>query len=100
MGAPPLSVFLLHFLTGHWILAPWKSSLRFTERWLRPYYEETAPQSGVMTLIVARKVSTNPVSAAVPPASVLTYHDPVKVQVDEPAGEFAELEELPASTPL
>jgi len=73
------------------VLAPWKSSLRFTERWLRPYYEETAPESGVMTLIVARKVSTNPVSATVPPASVLTYQEPAIVQVVEPAGEYTEL---------
>jgi 4-amino-4-deoxy-L-arabinose transferase-like glycosyltransferase/SAM-dependent methyltransferase len=82
---------LLHFLTGHWILAPWKSNLRFTEQWLRPYYEETAPESGVMTLIVARKVSENPVSAIVPPASLLTYHEPLRVQNVEPAGNYTEL---------
>ncbi len=71
----------LHFLTGHWILAPWKSSLRITEQWVRPYFEEAAPDNGVYTLIVARKVSANPVSAVLPPARALTYQDPKRSQL-------------------
>ncbi|HUS94248.1 MAG TPA: methyltransferase domain-containing protein [Patescibacteria group bacterium] len=81
----------LHFLTGHWILAPWKSSLRITEQWLRPYYEEVAPDNGVYTLIVARKVSTNPVSAIMPLARALTYQDPISIQAIERPRAYAEL---------
>ena len=28
---------IMHFLTGHWIVAPWRSSLRQTDAWVRPY---------------------------------------------------------------
>ncbi|MEZ4643748.1 MAG: class I SAM-dependent methyltransferase [Chloroflexota bacterium] len=34
---------ILHALSGHWIVAPWESSLRRTEQWVRPFYEEEAP---------------------------------------------------------
>lgn len=58
---------VLHFLTGHWILAPWKSNLRLTERWVRPYYREDAPRVGTMTLMVASKSASGPVEAILPP---------------------------------
>lgn len=63
---------VLHFLTGHWIVAPWKSNLRLTERWVRPYFREEFPKVGTMTLIVASKTSSGPVEAILPPpASIL-----------------------------
>lgn len=57
---------VLHALTGHWIIAPWQDNLRYTERWLRPFYEEAFPEDGTMILIVARKVADGPVEAALP----------------------------------
>lgn len=46
---------LIHFLTGHWILAPWRSNLHYTERWVRPYYQEEFPEKGTMIIFVAHK---------------------------------------------
>ncbi len=57
---------LIHALTGSWIVAPWRSNLFLTERWLRPYYDEKAPSEGTMILIVARKVENAPASAVLP----------------------------------
>jgi SAM-dependent methyltransferase len=55
---------ILHALTGHWIIAPWKENLQRTEQWLRPFYEEPFnPNEGAYILIVARKVSDEPVAA-------------------------------------
>jgi ubiquinone/menaquinone biosynthesis C-methylase UbiE len=48
---------LIHAITGHWIVAPWKKSLLPTERWIRPLYEEEYPEVGTMMLFVARKKS-------------------------------------------
>lgn len=52
-----LPSFLCHLFTRRWILAPWRRSLYFTERWLRPLFEEqfTVAQEGTMLLFVARK---------------------------------------------
>ena len=58
---------VLHALTGHWILAPWESNLRRTERWLRPFYEEEAPERGAYILFVARKKASGPIEASLPP---------------------------------
>lgn len=66
----------LHALTGHWILAPWESSLRPTERWLRPYYEEAPdPERGAYLLFVVRKQSDGPVAAHLPPPLALPTHE-------------------------
>lgn len=51
-GLPSL---ILHFFTRRWIVAPWRSSLYLTERWLRPLYAEPAPAAGSMLLFEARK---------------------------------------------
>ncbi len=65
----------LHALTGHWIVAPWPSSLEPTERWVRPYYEEEAsPVEGAYLLFVARKESSRPVAAHLPPPTPLPIH--------------------------
>ena len=57
-----------HALTGRWILAPWDSNLRSTERWLRPYYEESFGETGAYLLIIARKKADGPIPAMLPAA--------------------------------
>lgn len=58
----------LHALTGHWIIAPWESSLGPTERWVRPFFEEEAAlDGGAYLLFIARKVSNQRVEAHLPP---------------------------------
>lgn len=48
---------IIHLLTGHWIVAPWRSNLKYTERWIRPYYEEDYPRFGTMIFFITRKVA-------------------------------------------
>lgn len=63
---------VLHALTGQWIVAPWESNLRWTERWVRPFYEEApAVDEGAYLLIVARKRTTGTIPARLPAASPL-----------------------------
>lgn len=58
----------LHALTGHWIVAPWKSSLAPTERWVRPFFEEEAAvDGGAYMLFVARKESDSALQPSLPP---------------------------------
>jgi len=58
----------LHALTGHWIVAPWESSLAPTERWVRPFYEEEAAQDGgAYLLFIVRKQASGPITAELPP---------------------------------
>lgn len=58
----------LHALTGHWIVAPWESSLGPTERWVRPYYEEEASTAeGAYLLFIVRKESSQAVDTYLPP---------------------------------
>ena len=97
--AQGLPAAVMHALTGHWILAPWESSLAATERWLRPFYEEEAGEQGAYLLIVARKVSDQPIEATLPPARPFTvaeletavrHHHPVKEddpQISQACGE-------------
>lgn len=67
---------ILHAATGHWIVAPWESSLRPTERWLRPFYEEPFPAEGAYIVIVARKVSGEPIQVPLPPPEFLLGQSP------------------------
>ncbi len=57
---------IIHALTGRWIVAPWRSSLQLTERWVRPFYEETPTGEGAYLLFVARKVSDGRVEPILP----------------------------------
>lgn len=67
----------LHALTGHWIIAPWQSSLGPTERWLRPFYEEAASlDGGAYLLLIARKVADRPIAATLPPPRPLSVAEP------------------------
>ena len=60
---------IIHAITGHWIIAPWRSSLHRTEKWLRPFYEEPFdPDEGAYLLIVARKKANHPIDVPLPPA--------------------------------
>ncbi|MCL4263509.1 MAG: methyltransferase domain-containing protein [Anaerolineae bacterium] len=63
---------IMHALTGHWIVAPWESSLKWTDRWLRPYYDEPFGNEGAYLLIVARKKADGPIEAALPAARPFT----------------------------
>jgi SAM-dependent methyltransferase len=51
-GAPSL---VAKKLFGRWILVPTRWNLYFTERWLRPLYEEILPQTGAYLFFIARK---------------------------------------------
>lgn len=57
---------IMHALTGRWIVAPWRSSLQLTERWVRPFYEEAPAGEGAYLLFVARKVNDGPVEPSLP----------------------------------
>ena len=63
-----LPSWVIHALTGHWVIAPWESSLKPTERWVRPFYEEAFQDTGAYILIIAKKVSDGPVDVPLPPA--------------------------------
>jgi SAM-dependent methyltransferase len=66
---------ILHALTGHWIVAPWKSSLGPTERWVRPFYEEQSdPERGAYLLFVVRKEVRGTVRPHLPPPAALQIH--------------------------
>lgn len=66
--AQGLPAAALHALTGHWIIAPWESSLAPTERWVRPFYEEKAAQDGgAYLLFIVRKQASGPIAAELPP---------------------------------
>jgi SAM-dependent methyltransferase len=66
---------VMHALTGHWIVAPWESSLKWTERWLRPYYDEPFGDRGAYLLIIARKKADGPIEAVLPGARPFTIEE-------------------------
>ncbi|MCB8961294.1 MAG: glycosyltransferase family 39 protein [Ardenticatenales bacterium] len=82
-----LPAAILHFLLGWWIIAPWKSSLAGTDRWLRPFYNEPPPAEGAYMLLLARKTGRpNP--------------DIAELQVALPAPRPFSIPELQAREPL
>ena len=52
LGVPSL---MAKKLLGRWILAPTCWNLALTERWLRPLYEESAPETGAYLFCIAVK---------------------------------------------
>ena len=70
-----LPAAIMHFLTGHWIVAPWEQSLRPTERWLRPYFEEPFPDEGAYLFIVAEKAAEGRIHASLPPPRPFTLEE-------------------------
>ncbi|MDX1413035.1 MAG: glycosyltransferase family 39 protein [Candidatus Promineifilaceae bacterium] len=73
LGGIPSAI--IHALTGHWILGPWKSNLKWTEQWARPYYEEEFPDEGAYILFLARKKSESPIAATLPQANPFTRQE-------------------------
>ncbi|MCP4363138.1 MAG: methyltransferase domain-containing protein [Chloroflexi bacterium] len=59
---------IMHAISGHWIVAPWESSLKLTEHWLRPYYSEEFGEQGAYLLFIARKISSAPIAVTLPAA--------------------------------
>lgn len=76
---------VLHALTGHWIVAPWKENLQGTDRWVRPFYDEEPPEEGAYILFVAEKVADEPIQVALPPAQPFS-----QAELQEGAGEWAD----------
>ena len=74
---------VLHALTGHWIIGPWEDNLKWTERWVRPYYEEEFPEEGAYIFFLARKASDGPITAALPAANPFSL---AELNEDGPAG--------------
>ena len=66
---------IMHALTGHWIVAPWASSLRRTEKWLRPFYNERPAADGTYLLIVARKQANGPIPTQLPAQRPFTIEE-------------------------
>lgn len=83
--AQGLPAAAMHALTGHWIVAPWNSSLKPTERWLRPFYDEPFPDKGAYILMILRKVADGPVDAALPPPRPFTLAELTPSTPLEPA---------------
>ncbi len=67
-----LPAAIMHTLTGHWIVAPWESSLRRTEQWVRPFFEEPFAETGAYLLFIARKTANHAIEPALPPARPFT----------------------------
>ncbi len=82
---------VIHALTGHWIIAPWESNLRGTERWVRPFYEEESAADGTMVLIIARKESRGPVEATLPPQKPVA----IRPEPEEPTAPDTQPEPIP-----
>jgi SAM-dependent methyltransferase len=51
-----LPALVVKSLTGRWLLAPTRANLAFTEKWMRPFYEEPLPDKGAYLFVIARKV--------------------------------------------
>jgi 4-amino-4-deoxy-L-arabinose transferase-like glycosyltransferase/SAM-dependent methyltransferase len=79
---------VLHFLTGHWIIAPWENNLQRTEQWVRPFFEEEFGVEGAYMLFIARKVAGGPVRALLPAAHPFTIEELVDSEEGEASGEW------------
>jgi SAM-dependent methyltransferase/4-amino-4-deoxy-L-arabinose transferase-like glycosyltransferase len=66
---------VMHALTGHWIIGPWESNLKWTERWVRPYYEEEFPEKGAYIFFLARKTEEASLSVSLPPAQPFSLQE-------------------------
>ncbi len=75
----------IHALTGHWIIGPWESNLKWTERWVRPYYEEDFPQEGAYIFFLARRKVAGTISPSLPPANPFTSEELINKDLGEPS---------------
>lgn len=66
---------VLHALTGQWVLAPNRVSLAPTDSWVRPFFEEEAPENGTYLLIIAQKVADHPIQLLIPEAQPFTQEE-------------------------
>lgn len=63
LGLPAL---VSKLLLGHWVIAPWRSSLAWTERLLRPWFREPPPKRGAYLVFVAWRLCGNGEIAELP----------------------------------
>ncbi len=70
LGLPSL---ISRLVFGRWIIAPWRSSLQWTERWLRPFYEEQPEGEGAYLLFVAQKTALDTEPTALPAPSPISH---------------------------
>jgi len=73
--AQGLPSVVLHAITGHWIIGPWENNLKWTERWVRPYYEEGFPEEGAYIFFLARKHAGSPLNPSLPLANPFTLEE-------------------------
>ena len=101
LGIPSLVSKLIF---GRWIIAPWRSSLGWTERQLRPFYEEAPPNQGAYLLFVAQRLTPGEEAAPLPPPSPAIYprSSPIAVRPAEmgPSREPAAALAAPEAAPL
>jgi 4-amino-4-deoxy-L-arabinose transferase-like glycosyltransferase/SAM-dependent methyltransferase len=78
-------------LFDRWIIAPWRSSLQWTVRWLRPAYEEPTPSKGAYLVVVAERVGEGEAVGplASPDAGHLSPRPPVSPVAGPPEREPA-----------
>ena len=75
-------------ILDRWVIAPWRSSLQWTERWLRPAYQETVPATGALLVLVAERDAEGGTAGSLPrPGAGGTRGRPVgSITAPEPAG--------------
>ncbi len=86
LGLPSL---VSKLLLGRWVIAPWRSSLQWTERWLRPSYDEPPPEQGAYLFFIAQRATPDQEFAPIPPPS------PVDAVAPEPVT-LPHVQETPA----
>ncbi len=88
---------VLHALTGHWIIGPYESNLKWTERWVRPFYEEEFPEKGAYIFFLARKASDTPLPAEFPAAKPFTVSELEQEEVINLTDSAAAIASLPST---
>jgi SAM-dependent methyltransferase len=91
LGLPSLVSKLLF---GRWVIAPWRSSLQWTEAWLRPYFDESPPAEGAYLLFVAERMRPGESAGPLPPPSPQEFAPMEPVEVPE-VQQVAELAPCP-----
>lgn len=90
LGLPALASKLIF---GRWIIAPWRSSLQWTERAVRPFYHEPAPERGAYLLFLARRMAPGELAGPLPAARPQDFT--VQERVVEDVETAASLERIP-----
>jgi ubiquinone/menaquinone biosynthesis C-methylase UbiE len=95
LGLPSLVSKLLF---GRWVIAPWRSSLRWTEAWLRPYYDEPPPETGAYLLFVAERMQSGESPGPLPAPSPREFA-PSVILKEEAVRHVAEPARFPKESP-